>query len=130
MLISGTLDTISKLKPNTVRTWNAIPARPLYRVDLIKGAHQSFSDICYYLEIAPTIKNVPQIIVDTVTESGKGGCQPSQLAWRKAQSLTETYTIAFFLDHLDGKFAYRAYLTPEYAKTEPSVAFSVKTATK
>ena len=130
MLISGTLDTTSKLKPNTVRTWNAIPARPLYRVDLIKGAHQSFSDICYYLEIAPTIKNVPQIIIDTVTESGKGGCQPGQLAWKKANSLTETYTIAFFLDQLAGKSAYTAYLTPEYASTEPSVEFSVKTASK
>lgn len=130
MLISGTLDTTAKLKPNTVRTWNAIPARPLYRVDLVKGAHQSFSDICYYLEIAPTIKNVPQVIVDTVTESGKGGCQPGQLPWRKANSLTELYTISFFLDQLAGKSAYTAYLTPEYASTEPSVEFSVKTASK
>ncbi|MSW05964.1 MAG: hypothetical protein F2894_07135 [Actinobacteria bacterium] len=130
MLISGTLDTTAKLKPNTVRTWNSIPARPLYRVDLVKGAHQSFSDICYYLEIAPTIKNVPQVIIDTVTESGEGGCQPGQLAWRKANSLTETYTISFFLDQLAGKSAYTAYLTPEYASTEPSVEFSVKTATK
>ncbi|AKL72857.1 putative dienelactone hydrolase [Actinobacteria bacterium IMCC26256] len=130
MLISGTLDTTAKLKPNTVRTWNAIPARPLYRVDLIKGAHQSFSDICYYLEIAPTIKNVPQVIIDTVTKSGEGGCQPGQLAWKKANSLTETYTIAFFLDQLAGKSAYTAYLTPEYASTEPSVEFSVKTESK
>ncbi len=130
MLISGTLDTTAKLKPNTVRTWNAISARPLYRVDLIKGAHQSFSDICYYLEIASTIKNVPQVIVDTVTKSGEGGCQPGQLEWRKANSLTETYTISFFLDQLAGKSAYTAYLTPEYASTEPSVEFSVKTATK
>lgn len=130
MLISGTLDTTSKLEANTVRTWRAIPARPLYRVDLVKGAHQSFSDICYYLEIAPTIKNVPQVIIDTVTESGKGGCQPGQLNWKKANSLTETYTIAFLLDQLAGKSAYTAYLTPEYASTEPSVKFSVKTASK
>ena len=54
----------------------------------------------------------------------------TKLNWKKANSLTETYTIAFLLDQLAGKSAYTAYLTPEYASTEPSVEFSVKTASK
>src|SRR5690606_38105456 len=48
MLISGTLDDVTPIKTQTERAWKRLGARPLYRVDLKGGGHQSYSDVCYF----------------------------------------------------------------------------------
>jgi predicted dienelactone hydrolase len=126
MLQSGTRDRTVPLAQNTERPWELVSGRPLYRVDIIDGGHQSFTDVCDYQALAPELPDAPALLVAFIDGFAVEGCAPELIDIDTAHDIIDTYTLAFLLTHVAGDTSAEAYLTPEYAETIPQVAYDVK----
>jgi predicted dienelactone hydrolase len=123
MMISGTRDTTTPIRTQTERVWKLLPGRPLYRVDLRGAAQQSFTDVCFYEQLVPTLPAIPQVLVDAVNERAKEGCTPKDLEIGRAQRLIDRYSIAFLERYLEGDHA----AAKQLRLTDPKVvSFEVK----
>ncbi len=96
MVIAGTNDTTTPIDPNVTRLWELTDNSPAYRVELVDGAHQTFTNLCEYADFLPTIGDgVPPIVVDTIEAVGEEGCSPGDIDDQRAHELTNTYALAF-----------------------------------
>ena len=95
LVIAGTDDKTTPIDPNVTRPWRLAPGRPAYRVELIAAEHQTFTDVCAYLEFLPTLEAVPELITDTLEDFGQAGCQPDDMPSERAQQLTTTFVVNF-----------------------------------
>jgi len=66
LLLVGTGDTTTPPSTDADPLWSRLAARDdrHRRVDLAHGGHQACSDFSYYMEVLPTIADVPQLVVD------------------------------------------------------------------
>jgi hypothetical protein len=82
--------------PNVTRAWELSNSDPLYRVELVAGQHQSFSNACRWVELVPTW---PQELQDLagpfLTSQAASGCGEGIMDIDRAQDLTNTFAISF-----------------------------------
>jgi len=124
LLIGGTLDETTPIETNLDRPFDQISGRPLYRVDIDGAGHQSFSDVCFYQELLPTVPGMPQAVLDAIDSYAVGGCTPEHLDWREAQRIVDTYAIGFFIDQLTDRSDAAPIFDPSYASNFPAAAFA------
>lgn len=124
LLITGTKDTTTPIEPMTTRPWELVTGRPLFRVDITDAGHQSFTDVCDYQQLLPTLPDVPSVLVDTVDELASQGCPEEFLDIERAHQVIDTFVISFLETHLAGTTGYDTVLTDEGAATLPEVEFS------
>ena len=122
LLLSGTLDTTVPVDPDTVKAWDLVPGRPLWRVDLDGAGHQSFTDVCDYQALLPTLANVPQPLVDAVDEYALEGCTPELMPIAQAHELSNRALVSFLLAYVAGEEGYVSFLEEEL----PGETVSVK----
>lgn len=96
MLVSGTLDDVTPIETQTRRAWKTLRAKPTYRVDLIGGGHQSYTDVCYYSELVDARPTLPTAIVEAIKSRTGDACTPEFLPVDTAHALIDRYTIGFF----------------------------------
>ena len=70
----GADDTATPVEPNVTRAWEFPGSDPLYRVELVAGQHQSFTDACEYLELLPTWPEDLQTLARPLVSQGGAGC--------------------------------------------------------
>lgn len=102
MVVVGTNDQTTPVDPNVTRLWDFSSGAPAYRVELVDGAHQTFTDLCQYIEFLPTLDAVPEVITATIVDFASEGCSPGDLDSRRAAELTNSYVIRFLDQVLDG----------------------------
>lgn len=112
LLVSGTKDVTTPIDPDTEAAWDAITGRPLWRVDITDGGHQSFTDVCDYQRLLPTL-NAPQLLVDAVDNYAEEGCTDELVPIDQAHDLTNRNSVAFLLAYVAGQRDYEAFLTQE-----------------
>ncbi len=117
MLISGTLDTTTPIKTQTVRAAKKIPGDPLYRVDLKGGGHQSYTDVCYYEDLAAATPGTAKILITTIKQYTVNACLPKFLPHEKAHALIDRYTIGFLERYVANDKAADKLLKP----TDPKI---------
>lgn len=110
MLITGTKDTITPIDNDTSRPWNIVPGRPLYRVDVLDAGHQSFTDVCFYKELLPTLSNVPPQFTQFVDANAAQACAPGLLDIAQAHREINGYVTAFLQAYVAGDDAAAQYL--------------------
>ena len=123
LVITGTNDQTTPLDPDTTRPFDLLRSGYRYRVDLIDGVHQSFTDLCTYPALLPTLEDVPAFIVDTLESFAEPSCRDGQMPIERAHELTRTYVTAFLLAHLADQDAYRLLLTDDAASVDDDVVF-------
>jgi len=96
MLISGTFDTTTPIRTQTQRAWKRVPGNPLYRIDLRRAGHQSFSDVCFYSELVDATPNLPAPLVKAIKSRTDEACKPKFLPITTAHTLIDRYAIGFF----------------------------------
>ena len=101
MTLVGTNDTTTPVNPNVTRLWDLTTGFPAYRVELVDGAHQTFTDLCAYIDFLPTLENVPEIITETIDDFATEGCSPGDIDVARAAELTNSYVVRF-LDQVLG----------------------------
>jgi hypothetical protein len=95
MTVVGTNDTTTPVDPNVTRLWDLTTGTPAYRVELVDGAHQTFTDLCAYIDFLPTLENVPAIITETIDDFAIEGCSPGDMDAARAAELTNSYVVRF-----------------------------------
>jgi predicted dienelactone hydrolase len=102
MLITGTKDTTTPIETETSRPFQLLGSKPLYKVELVNAAHQSFTDVCSYGPALRALGNVPQVILDTVDSQANEGCPSEFMPIQQAHDLTNALVIAFFKAQVAG----------------------------
>ncbi len=95
MVVVGTNDQTTPVDPNVTRLWDLSTGAPAYRVELVDGAHQTFTDLCEYIDFLPSLDAVPEVITTTITDFAEQGCSPGDLDTGRAAELTNSYVIRF-----------------------------------
>jgi predicted dienelactone hydrolase len=117
MLVSGTRDTTTPIRTQTERGWKELGAHPLYRVDLKDAGHQSFSDVCFYQDLAAAKPETAEPIVAAIDAFAEEGCTPKHLPIEQAHELIDRYIIGFFERYVAGERSAQRFLEP----TQPKV---------
>ena len=95
LILVGTDDATTPVDPNVERAWAASPASPHYRVELVAGAHQSFTDVCDYQDEVVNLPDANEIVVQFIEDYALAGCQPEQMPIERVKELTNTFAISF-----------------------------------
>lgn len=123
LVMVGTDDSSTPVVPNVTRAWELSNSDPLYRVELVAGQHQSFSNACRYLELLPTW---PQELQDLagpfLTSQAASGCGEGIMDIDRAQDLTNTFAISF----LESIFRGGEMIDPETTEIPDDVIVMVK----
>lgn len=95
LVMVGTNDQTTPVDPNVTRAWELTASSPHIRVEFVDGQHQTFTDLCDYQEFLPTLADVPQVVIDTITSFGEEGCSPGDMPIDRAKELTNTFAVQF-----------------------------------
>lgn len=95
MVLVGTDDVTTPVDPNVTRLWDLTTNTPAYRVELVAGEHQTFTDLCAYSDAIPLIADVPTVVIDTITAYGVEGCSEGDIDPQRALGITTTYVLEF-----------------------------------
>ena len=114
MIVVGSDDITTPVDPNVTRLWdNATLSSPSYRVELVAGEHQSFTDLCAYQDEVPNLPDIPEIVIETIETMGAEGCSDDDMDPSRVAELLDTYVLAFLDEVLaDGPTVLEATGTP------------------
>jgi predicted dienelactone hydrolase len=123
LVMVGADDESTPVVPNVTRAWELSNSDPLYRVELVAGQHQSFSNACRYLELVPTWPEELQDLAGPFLASqAASGCGEGIMDIDRAQDLTNTFAISF----LESIFRDGEMIDPETTEIPDDVVFMVK----
>ncbi|NDH10517.1 MAG: hypothetical protein EBY44_02040, partial [Actinobacteria bacterium] len=81
--------------PNVETAWSSSSASPHYRVELVAAEHQSFTDLCDYLDVLVDREDATPLVVDVITEMSVEGCSPDDMPIERVKALTNTFAVSF-----------------------------------
>ena len=110
------------MDPNVTRAFEFTASDPLYRVDLMAAEHQSFTDVCDYLDFFPMLENPTEAVVDVVEEFAVAGCSEGDMPNDRVQELTNTFAVSF----LDSIFKGSEMIDPEIVAIPDDVTYIIK----
>ena len=113
LLQSGTRDETVTIEEGTERPWELVAGRPLWRIDIEGAGHQSFTDVCDYQQLLPTIQGVPAVLIEAVNEFAEEGCTTELMPIDEAHDLINRTAIAFLLTYVAGVEGYEQFLADE-----------------
>lgn len=125
MLISGTKDITTPTATNAMVAFQSITGPPVVLVEITGAAHQSFTDVCTYLDQIPKLPDAPAFVVSTIQVQAKEGCGPEFIAYARGIELTNILTVAFLRTYVAGEIGYDAYWG-SWAAAQPELSVKVK----
>jgi predicted dienelactone hydrolase len=128
MLIGGTLDNVIPIDPDTIRAFELISSRRLYRADIVGATHSHFANICdignALIDVGLPIETWPFIGAGDLVFYYNEACVPGVFPVDEARRIQTLYTVAFFRRHLYLDLRYARYLKERYAEAnEPDVIY-------
>ncbi len=102
LVMVGTDDASTPPTPNVDRAFELAASSQLYRVDLVAAEHQSFTDVCDYLEFFPTLENPTEAVVETVEDFAEAGCSEGDMPIDRVKEITNTFAVSFLDSVFDG----------------------------
>jgi predicted dienelactone hydrolase len=103
LVIAATNDQTTPIEPNVRRAWELTSSDPHYRVELIDAQHQTFTDLCDYLDFFPTLPEPNPLVIQAVEALATEGCSPGDMPIARAEELTNTFAISFLDSLFDGR---------------------------
>ena len=95
MVVVGTDDVTTPVDPNVTRLWDLTTSAPAYRIELVAGEHQTFTDLCAYRDFLPLLPDVPEFVIDALEDYGVEGCSEGDIDAERAADITNTYVVQF-----------------------------------
>jgi predicted dienelactone hydrolase len=95
LIIVGTDDKTMPVDPNVETAWESSSASPHFRLELVAGEHQSFTDLCDYIEVLPGREDANPLVVDVITTMSVEGCSPDDMPIERVKELTNTFAVTF-----------------------------------
>ncbi len=122
LVMVGTDDKTTPVDPNVTRAFEFTASDPLYRVELVAAEHQSFTDVCDYLDFFPTLENPTEAVVEVIEEFAVAGCSEGDMPTNRVQELTNTFAVSF----LDSIFEGSDMIDPETVAIPDDVIYMTK----
>lgn len=95
LVVVGTDDATTPVDPNVERAWAQSSSDPHYRLELVAAEHQSFTDVCVYLDAVANGQDISAPVVSILEDFGQAGCQADDMPSPRVQELTNTFVLAF-----------------------------------
>ncbi len=125
MLISGSKDTTTPTSTNAAIAFENITGPPVVLVEIAGAAHQSFTDVCAYLDQIPKLPEAPAPVIAVIQTQAKEGCGAEFIDYARGLLLTNDLTVAFLQKYVAGKADYEAYWG-DWAAQQPELTVKVK----
>ncbi len=122
LVMVGTDDKSTPVDPNVTRAFEYTTSNPLYRVELVAAEHQSFTDVCDFLDFLPMLENPTEAVVDVLEDFAVAGCSEGDMPTDRVQELTNTFAVSF----LDSIFGDGEMITPDTTAIPDDVIYLVK----
>lgn len=122
LVMVGTADASTPPSPNVDRTVAEVSSDVVYRVDLVDAAHQSFTDVCDYLDFFPTLENPTPEVVGIIEVFAEEGCSAGDMPIERVKEITNTFAVSF----LDSVFEGTEMIAPDTHEIPDDVILSVK----
>lgn len=122
LVMVGTDDSSTPPSPNVDRAVEFTQSDPLYRVDLVAAEHQSFTDVCDYLEFFPTLENPTDAVIEIIDSFAEQGCSDGDMPIERVKDITNTFAVTF----LDSIFKGGEMLTAENTEMPDDVIFATR----
>ena len=87
MLVVGMQDKTTPPETDAYRAWAKLASQPAWRVDVERAGHQACSDVGLYLELAPTVPDVPDLVRAFVTSMAADVTGTAGDPWRETVAL-------------------------------------------
>lgn len=102
MLMVGSKDTTTPLETNSRRPFDLITGPPVVLAVLTDAAHQSFTDVCMYLDEIPKLPDAPALVATAIRTQAKEGCGPEFMPYARDLELSSGLTVAFLDEFVAG----------------------------
>ena len=122
LVMVGTNDRTTPIEPHVRRAWEFVSGRPHYRLELVDAQHNTFTDLCAYLDSFPTLPDVNELVLQTIEQSAAEGCSAGDMPISRAQELTNTFAISF----LDSIFKGGEMIEPDAYALPDDVNYQAK----
>ena len=122
LVMVGTDDKSTPPTPNVDRAVAETSSDVVYRVDLVAAEHQSFSDVCDYLDFFPQLENPTPAVVKIVEGFAVAACSEGDMPTDRVQEITNTFAVSF----LDSIFRDGEMITPANTELPDDVIETVK----
>jgi predicted dienelactone hydrolase len=113
MLIGGSADRTTPVDPQMTRPWSLMNASPALFVEIDDVGHQTFTDVCSYQRVVPSLPDVPDIVLATIDDFAADGCGPGFMPDGAAHDLINTYVISFLQTYLARRAGFDGSLSPD-----------------
>ncbi|MBU3701448.1 MAG: alpha/beta fold hydrolase [Acidimicrobiia bacterium] len=125
MLIAGTKDITTPTATNAMVAFESITGPPVILAQITGAAHQSFTDVCTYLDQIPKLPDAPAFVVSVVQAQAKEGCGPDFIDYARGLELINILTIAFLKTYVAGEIGYDTYWGV-WAAAQPELMVDVR----
>jgi len=125
MLIAGTKDITTPTATNAMVAFESITGPPVILAQITGAAHQSFTDVCTYLDQIPKLPDAPAFVVSVVQAQAKEGCGPDFIDYARGLELINILTIAFLKTYVAGEIGYDTYWGV-WAAAQPELKVDVR----
>ena len=102
LIIVGTNDSTTPVDPNVTRPWDLSASAPHYRLELIDAEHNTFTDLCAYLDFFPQLETVNELVLETIELQAADSCSADAMDVERAHDLTNTFALSFLNSVFEG----------------------------
>ena len=125
MMLVGTKDITTPANTNAEVAYQSISGRPSVLVEMTDAAHQSFTDVCAYLDEIQKLPDAPAAVVDVIRKQATEGCGEGFMPFARDIEITNTMTTAFLLQYVAGRSGYDYYWTT-WPKSQSDISVQSK----
>ena len=102
MLMVGTKDVTTPLALDSQRPFDLTTGPPVVLAVLTDAAHQSFTDVCMYLDEIPKLPDAPALVATAIKVQAQEGCGPEFMPYPRDLELSSGLTVAFLNEFVAG----------------------------
>ena len=102
MLMVGTKDITTPLELDSQRPFDLITGPPVVLAVMTDAAHQSFTDVCMYLDEIPKLPDAPALVATAIKTQATEGCGAGFMPYARDLELASGLTVAFLNEFVAG----------------------------
>jgi predicted dienelactone hydrolase len=102
MLMVGTKDITTPLALDSQRPFDLITGPPVVLAVMTDAAHQSYTDVCMYLDEIPKLPDAPALVASAIKVQAAEGCGAGFMPYARDMELSSGLTIAFLDEFVAG----------------------------
>ena len=126
MLMVGTKDITTTLAKDSQRPFDLITGPPVVLVVMTDAAHQSFTDVCMYLDEIPKLPAAPAAVAAAIQVQATEGCGEGFMPYARDMELSTGLTVAFLNEFVAGAPNASWFSGKTATISAPDITISVK----